>query len=542
MMRVGWRRAAVAALVSVLGVGPGSGRASVAAQEKAPGQPSPQQIAELLDRGDIDAAAGAVAAGLHASPADPVLHNLAGVVAAERNDFASAERHFREAIRLAPRSPAAYENLGRLYQERAGDSAEMRTKAIATYRQLLEFQPRSAEALFQSAFLLALDGQFAASRATLDRLPPDIAQRPQALALLAAVLGALGDMAAARRAVDSISGHPALTEADVLAAVAAVAAPAAPAGRPAGQADAVAALMLEALDRRRLTSARALEALAAIHMRASRFAEARDSLERAVAGGPTPPRLIELARAAIKLKDYRGALGYLAHARSLDPADATIHFLFAMVCVEQNLGREAYDSMKKAVELDPENPLVNYAMGAVATHRHEPSESVPYFEKYVRLKPDDPRGHFALGAALFHSNQFEAARPVLERAARAPETATGGHYFLARIARQDNDLATARREIEQALQRGADLADVWAELGLIQIRSAEYAAAEQSLAKALAIDPEHYVASVNLATLYARTKDPRRDAQMATVAALAEKRDVRAQEFLRIIQAVPYGQ
>jgi cytochrome c-type biogenesis protein CcmH/NrfG len=105
-----------------------------------------------------------------------------------------------------------------------------------------------------------------------------------------------------------------------------------------------------------------------------------------------------------------------------------------------------------------------------------------------------------------------------------------------------NDLATARREIDRALQLNASLVEAWAELGLIQTRLEEYGPAEQSLARALAIDPDHYAASVNLATLYAKTKDPRKDAQMAKVAALGEKRDERAQAFLRIIQAVPYGQ
>ena len=303
----------------------------------------------------------------------------------------------------------------------------------------------------------------------------------------------------------------------------------------------MAALMLEALSQRKLMTGPGLRALAAIYVRGGRPADARGLLERAVTvGGASAPLLVELARTAITLKDFQGALGYLAHARSLDPANPTIHFLFGMVCVEENLGREAFDSMKKAVELDPDNPLMNYAMGAVATHRHEPSESLPYFRKYVQLRPDDPRGHFALGAALFYSNEFDQARSELERAAGAPETATGGHYFLARIARQANDLDTARREIETTLRLNPGLADAWAELGLIQTRSAEYAAAEASLAKALAIDPDHYLATLNLATLYARTKDPRREAQAARVAALGEKREARAQDFLRIIKAVPY--
>jgi Tfp pilus assembly protein PilF len=74
---------------------------------------------------------------------------------------------------------------------------------------------------------------------------------------------------------------------------------------------------------------------------------------------------------------------------------------------------------------------------------------------------------------------------------------------------------------------------------LIQIRKFQYTEADQSLGKALAIDPNNYAANVNLATLYSRTKDPRRDAQAARLQALQEKRAIQAQEFLRIIGVAP---
>jgi tetratricopeptide (TPR) repeat protein len=501
-------------------------------QDTLASQPTLQQIAVLLERADFSAASRLVEPALKAHPSDPVLRNFAGVIAAQQGAFESAEAHFQTAIRLAPTAAAAYENLGRLYQERADGNPAMRAKAIAVYRRLLTAEPGNVEGLFQGSFLLSLDGQFAASRVMLAKLPEDVRQRPQALAVLAVDLSGQSDAATARVVVDALAAHPALTEADVLTVLPAV---------PSGPGDSVAILMLDALDRRGLASPRALQALAMIYVGGARFAEARHALERAVAaGGATAALLMELARTAVRMKDYRGALGYLAHARSIDPTNATVHFFFGMVCVEENLTREAYESMKKAVELDPENPLVNYAMGAVATHRHEPSESLPYFEKYVRLKPDDPRGHFALGTARFYSNQFEEAQPELERATRAPETAAGAHYFLARIARQANDLPLARREIEQALRLNAGLADAWAELGYLQTRSKEYGQAERSLTKALAIAPEHYAASLNLAMLYAKTNDPRREAQAAKVAALIEQRDARAQDFLRLIEAVPY--
>src|SRR4029079_4397742 len=133
--------------------------------------------------------------------------------------------------------------------------------------------------------------------------------------------------------------------------------------------------------------------------------------------------LVDLARAADRMKDHEGALGYLAHARALAPDDASIHFLFGIVCIEMDLVGEAYDSLKKAVTLAPDNPQVNYVMGSVAMHRHEPAESLPYFEKYIALVPNDPRGPFALGVARFTSGMIDAARTDFQEAVTHPETA-----------------------------------------------------------------------------------------------------------------------
>jgi predicted Zn-dependent protease len=102
-----------------------------------------------------------------------------------------------------------------------------------------------------------------------------------------------------------------------------------------------------------------------------------------------------------------------------------------------------------------------------------------------------------------------------------------------------NDLATARRELDACLQAQPAHADAWAELGLVQTREGQYAEAERSLAKALAIDADHYAATLNLAALYGRMKDPRRAAQEARLATLQEKRAGEAQDFLRLIQVVP---
>lgn len=53
---------------------------------------------------------------------------------------------------------------------------------------------------------------------------------------------------------------------------------------------------------------------------------------------------MDLARVADKQTDYTGALGYITHARDLDPRNPAIHFFFGMVSMKENLLEEAYIS------------------------------------------------------------------------------------------------------------------------------------------------------------------------------------------------------
>jgi tetratricopeptide (TPR) repeat protein len=441
----------------------------------------------------------------------------------------AAETHFREAIRLAPRAVPPYENLGRLYQLQSVADPAARAKALDVYRTLLSVEPASAEGLFQSALLRAQAGEFAASRALLEQLPREVQARPQALAVALADLAGTGDATSAAVA-DTLAAHPDVVPEDVLAVLPAF---------DHVQGDEVLGRLLASLDRRGVVAPDLLRRLAAIQMRREQFADARGTLERVASVEPTVPVLVDLGRAAAKTGDHRGALGYLAHARALDPQNATVHFLFGVVCVEAGLGAEAYESMKKAVSLDPENPAVNYMMGAVSLHRHESSEAVPYFEKYVRLQPDDPRGRFALGVARFYSNDLDGARRDLAEVAERPETAPGANYFLARITRQASQLDEARRYVDRSIQANPSYADAWAELGLLQTRAGQFAEAEASLHKALSLDAENYQATVNLTALYTRTRDPRREAQAARLDVLQKTREDRAQDFLRMIEVVP---
>jgi tetratricopeptide (TPR) repeat protein len=485
----------------------------------------------LLEQGDRAGARRALLAALRSHPGHPVLQNFLGVVEAQDGGYATAEAHFRGAVRAHPRYTDAYLNLGRLYQENAGRDPDAVRKALAAYDAVLGYDPDHAEALYQSAVLLRAGGDFTRSLERLSRLPAKQRSRAQVLAVrLADEVGA-GRREDADRSMEALLERPDLTEPDVLAVLPTLLA-------HGGQDPAV--RLLERVRARGLATEAGLRPLAEGYEASGRLDAARDALEAVAALRPADvPLLMDLARVARGSGDRQGALGYVAHARELDPKDARVHFLFGMLCVELGLGVEAYNALKEAVRLDPGNAAINYAMGAVALHRRDPTEAVPFFKKYAELSPGDPRGALAVGLAWFQARDFAAARPELVRAAQSAPTAAAAHYFLARMADEEGDLNAALDLVGKAVALAPAYADAWAERGLLHFRRRDMAQAERDLQRCLELDPDNYLGNLHLLALYQRTGDGRREEQARRVTELDARREEKTEEFRRVIQVQP---
>jgi tetratricopeptide (TPR) repeat protein len=489
------------------------------------------QIQSFINNHDLEHAQRTLQDAAKRFPADSGFANLRGVVAAEENDFATAESSFNEAIRLAPTFAAAYLNLGRLYQERSGSDSEASRKALGVYERVLRFDPKNPEANYQSAVSLMRTGQYRDSLSKLSRLPLEVQNHPQQLSIACADYAALRDRTHADQASTGLLKSADFSEADADEVV--------PTLVTAKRDDLIVAF-LEKLQTRGELSPPALRDLGLAYERQGRFPEARAAMEKFVAtGNLSVPSLLVLAKIAREQQDYQGALGYLAHARDLDPANANIHYFFGVVALDLNLIAEARNSFEKAVKVEPENPSYNYAMGAASAFQHDPSEAVPYFEKYLKLKPEDPRGKIALGVALFRAKDFEGAISWLTEAVKIPQTATKAHYYLGAIYVEKHQLDDARRELRLALHTNPDYADALAELGRCDFLEKNYSQAESEIQQALKIDPDHLSANFYLLNVYIRTKDPRREEQSKRFDELQKLHDQKTQEFLRIVEVRP---
>jgi tetratricopeptide (TPR) repeat protein len=278
--------------------------------------------------------------------------------------------------------------------------------------------------------------------------------------------------------------HDDLTQEDLIPVVAALS---------DHHADEFALRFLEAIQKRGLASIQALQELADLYETRARYSDARGMLELALKGAPTPsPILFQLARVAYRSGDREGALGYLAHARDLEPGDAAVHFFFGMICVELNLLPDAQKSLQEAVRLNPGDAYYNYALGSVLVQANQLDEAIRYFKKFRELRPDDAHGRFGLAVAYFYSNRYEEARAEFQAIADRPETKVGAQLFLGRMARREGKLDEAMEHLQSSIQADPSLSEGYSDLGMVYLDKRQYALAEKTLAQAIEIAPNDF--------------------------------------------------
>ena len=490
------------------------------------------RIQQLIENQDLAGARRLLAESIKNFPNDGGFENLLGVIEAEENHYAAAEKAFEAAIQHDPKLTGAYLNLGRLYQENQAQDSTAIDKASKVYEHLLSYDSENREANYQAAILLLRKGNYRQSLSRLSRLPAEERRSPQVLSIECADYAALADRQQADLLASRMRQSSDLSESDVSLIV--------PVLHSAGRED-LTVTLLETLQQRQRLSPPMQHRLGLAYEASGRLSEARSTLERYVTDGNLSVHpLLELARVAYKEKDYRGSLGYLAHARDIDPKDASIHYSFGIVCLDLELIAEARNSFEKAVTLQPDNPSYNYVMGSVSALSRDPSAATPYFEKYLKLKPNDARAKLAIGAALFRAKDYDAAIPWLREAAHSSDTAAAAHYYLGALALQEDRVDDSLPELELALKEKPNYANALAELGHYYLLRKNFVESETRLRQALELDPDHFLANFYLLTLYARTGDPRHEAQAKRHDELLKLREQKSIDVLRVLEVRPF--
>lgn len=488
-------------------------------------------IQQAIQSGDLDNASRLIDASLARHPDDGGLHNLRGIIHAQRNELPQAHAAFAEAVRLSPRLIPAWQNLARACRLESEQNASAMPCAVSASERVLDLKPSDPEARIALAYLCERKGQFAASLRELAKLPPPDASQVPNLLLRCADLSALGRTAEAIPLASKLARNPDFSEKDLAPVQSAFDAP---------KSASVLVALVEGLDARHAAGFTSLQRLAIAYEQTGRPKNARITLERVALLDPNnTSHLLELARLAEADKDHEGALGYLAHARDLAPGDAHIHFLFAMIATELELPVEARASLDRALAIDPANPAYNYAMGAVILSTRDSATASRYFKAFLAARPQDEKGRYALGVAYYASGDYANSKTAMLGVENNPKVAGGAAYFLGRIARQENDVESSERYLRKAIALMPGYAEPHTELARVLMLRGDLEGAQAELDRALQLDPRSFQANSQRLVLYKRTHNPRADKQAQFVKELDEDRSKRAELMLRTIEVRP---
>lgn len=485
-------------------------------------------IQQLIEGNQLEEAHTLLSSASRQYPNDGGLENLLGIVQVEQGNVPEARAAFSAAIRHDPHLESAYMNLSRIDMRTAENDSSARAEALDLSEKALRLEPANDEAKYQIATLYAWEKKYQPSLQYLARLSPKARMMVGAEALACTDSAALGDKAATSKAAAALAANPNLTEQDAASCLLAL--------RSARRADLIEKIYVAANSVHPLSSA-GLRTLGLAEEAEGKLAEARVNFELAYATEPASVLLLQdLARVAREAKDYKGALGYLAHARDLEPGNASLPYEFGAICLQMGLYGESRKAIEEAVRLDPQNPAYNLGLGTLISYSEDPTQALPYLMKYHSLRPQDPAGALTLGATYFRAKEYDKAQEWLNQAITSPKSAPEGYFYLGRIARQEGHADQAMDDLKKSLVARPDQPDALAELGQIYVTSRNYAQAAALLDRAVKLEPDNYAGNFGLLELYARTRDPRLSAQSARFTEIKNKKEQWDRDMMRVLE------
>ncbi len=490
-------------------------------------------IQKQIETGNLDQARALIADAVRRYPHDGGVENLLGVVEIQQDHAAAASDAFSRAIKDNPRLTGAYLNLARLKMQAAATDPAARAEALRLSLKVLQLDPASEEARYQAATILFWNKDHRSSLEHLQKLSASSQGKIGAQALFCADYAALGIRDKASQAAAAMAVNPDLREQDADTCI--------PGLRSARRADLIDMLLTAAATHQPLSPGE-LRILGLAQEGEGKLPTARATLESAFAADNHSVEILEdLTRVAKAANDNEGALGYLAHARDLQPDNAALPYEFGAICLRMGLFAEARKAIAEALRLDPGNAQYNLGMGIVVSFSADPPQALPYLARYHDLRPKDPEGLLALGAANYRARDYDAALPWLRQAASYAKTRPEARFYLGRIARQEGRLDEATAELRQSLALHPDQPDALAELGQISFQTRDFTQAASYFDQALRKDSDNYAANFGLLQLYARTGDSRREQQSRRFDEIKNLKEERDRQMMRVIEIRPNG-
>jgi tetratricopeptide (TPR) repeat protein len=410
-----------------------------------------------------------------------------GILDLRQMNEASAERRFKAALELDPKSSVAYSALGRLYWSRndlkAADEAMKTAANLSSLRspmqmRYVDFKLRHGALSEAKAILEGINSKFP------DYLPPRVY-------LMTMACAERWDEDCAARVQNILAQDP--TNFDAVFHDSVLNLTKGDARKAIGQLEYLNNLYRNYRERPKLLNQLALAYLA-FAGRASPW-DAKDAV----------------AKAASRLNE----------AIRLDPHFAQAIQLNAELQIRSGNAAVVIDSLVRLIAEQPRIAEAHYLLAAAYRAVQKDNEAVRVLRQMAELFPTNPQPHFGTGSILLAQGQQGEARKEFESSVKiSPEylPATEG---IVDLDLSEKQYGAALDRVQQLIEKNGTLAQLWGLRGKIYWAQQDATHAEADLLKAIELDPKFEPAYVLLAQVYASSK--RQDKAIETLNGFVEK-------------------
>jgi tetratricopeptide (TPR) repeat protein len=187
-------------------------------------------------------------------------------------------------------------------------------------------------------------------------------------------------------------------------------------------------------------------------------------------------------------------LSELGEMRQEKPDDPEIALALARVWYRLGNFAKTLEYSRTASSLAPDSAEAALLMGRMLVEEGELQTAIPVLRRAVELAPDNAYAHAALGNGLIPLQKWGQARDILGKALRIDDSLTSAKKDLAYVLAQ---LGKQQEAFDQYLAVMPE-ADANNQLGMIMLKQERWAEAKELFREALAIQPSHPQAKLNL--------------------------------------------
>jgi tetratricopeptide (TPR) repeat protein len=404
----------------------------------------------LLQQGAISDAKQKIQQELALHPTSVAAYNLLGIIYSSEKDYDNALQSFQQALRLDPKSVKTRNNLGNLFiGENKPELAEKEFDSV------LRIDPADNDGNYNLGLLLMSKGESAAA------IPHFQHVRPQTLdtqfnlvrCYLVARQSASGLALAKKLSAD----HP--------------------------------------------NDVRLHFSLGVFLASVKQYKQAEFELEKANALHPeTFEILYNLGEAYLRSHDDAEAELVLTRALRLKPDSAETMYLLAQVDTDESKAVDALDLLARAHKLAPENTDIIFLLARVSMSQNYFEDAIPLLESGIKLAPKRVDLQAALGEGYFMAGQADKAIEQFHKLIEL-DPAARSYAFLGLSYRRLGRFDEARRYFKEGLKHDPHDAVCLFNLGYIEERQGNEAAADALFQQTLRYKPDFPEALLELANL-----------------------------------------